>query len=62
MDFVKEIKVFCAENDIKPSALMVAAGLPIRTWQGWQRGVDPKLSNANRVRDQMAKIKIGGGA
>ena len=57
MDFVREIKVFCATHGIKPSALMVQAGVPVPTWQGWQRGVDPKLSNVNKVRDAMARIE-----
>ena len=57
MDFVREVKVFCATHGIKPSALMAQADLSVGTWQGWQRGVDPKLSNVNKVRDAMARIR-----
>jgi predicted transcriptional regulator len=57
MDFVKEIKVFCAEHGLKPSALMVRAGVSTSTWQGWQRGNSPLLHNVEKVRRAMQGVR-----
>ena len=42
---------------MKPPALMAAAGVSVRTWHGWQQGADPKLSNVNLVRAEMARVR-----
>jgi len=62
MDFVKEIRIFCAQYDLKPRELLKAAGLGPRTWDNWVTGYDRKQSSTDKVRAEMARIKAKLGA